>query len=100
VSWSTFVEQAFITFAHRRNGCGLAECRSQGIAVNPADLALANRVLVANTPRRTHAYFSSSRTRMAPSDPTGRRKEERLAMAWFIVGVLKILDSYPIRLLD
>lgn len=70
------------------------------LRLEPVALARAYRELVANAPRRSRRYFSSSRSGEAPADPTGRRGEERMAMALFNAGTLKLVDGEPVSLLD
>lgn len=78
----------------------LPNAARKDLLLESAALARGYRELVANAPRRTRAYFSASRSGEAPADPTGRRREERLAMAWFNAGALKLADGDPVSLLD
>ena len=55
--------------------------------------------LLSVAPKRTRPFFSSTRTGIPPVDPFGRRKEERLAMAWFGAGRIDA-DGHFFRILD
>ena len=81
-------------------------------AANRKDVQITARQLaqgyfetLSSAPQRSRPYFSATRIGTPPVDPFGRRKEERLAMAWFKVGNIdadgkkfKILDyQFPLK---
>jgi hypothetical protein len=78
----------------------LPKATRNGLRLKAADLAHGYDAMMAGAPRRPHAYLSTTRTGKTGAEPTGLRKEERLAMAWFNAGVLKIAGSTPVGLLD
>lgn len=78
----------------------LPNAARKDLCLEAADLVRGYYAAMASAPSRTQTYFSTSRWGEAPADPTGRRKEERLAMAWFNAGVLNVAGSGPIAVLD
>ena len=58
------------------------------------------RTLRSNAPRRRQPYLSINRTGVAPLEQTGRRMEERLAMALFNRGEIEIVNRGGLRIID
>ena len=65
-----------------------------------AELASGYHELLSTAPRRALPYFSLTRDGRPPVEPTGRRKEERLAMAWFNAGTIQLEGGDQFEILD
>jgi len=68
--------------------------------IEAAELAAGYHTLCARAPRRTQPYLSKTRSGVAPIEQSGRRLEERLAMALFNRKVLDFKDGASLNLLD
>lgn len=68
--------------------------------VEAAELADGYHALCANAPRRTRPYLSKTRSGIAPIEISGRRREERLAMALFNRQEINFKNGSRLRLLD
>jgi hypothetical protein len=72
----------------------------RNLTLGPDQLATGYRELLISAPKRGRPYFSSTRAGLAPADPLGRRAEERIAMAWFNAGSVRLADGSDVVLLD
>jgi len=72
----------------------------QNLRIGADELAAGYHELVVNSPRRRQPYLSKTRNGVAPRDSTGRRFEERLAMALFNQQVLRFDSGARLKLLD
>jgi hypothetical protein len=70
------------------------------LQLEAAELKMAYHALCARAPRRAQSYLSKTRNGFVPVEETGRRVEERLAIALFNQKELPVSAGGHLRLLD